>query len=48
MRREIADVAEGDDSLDAGAEEVLKKPLLARELAQSLARIFAAPVAVRV
>jgi CheY-like chemotaxis protein len=36
------------DALDAGADEVLKKPLLARELAQSLARIFAAPVAVRV
>ncbi len=36
------------DALDAGADEVLKKPLLARELAQSLARIFAAPVAARV
>ncbi len=36
------------DALDAGADEVLKKPLLARDLAQSLARIFAAPVAARV
>jgi PAS domain S-box-containing protein len=36
------------DALDAGADEVLKKPLLARELALSLARIFAAPVAARV
>jgi hypothetical protein len=36
------------DTVYAGADEVLKKPLLARELALSLARIFAAPVAARV
>jgi PAS domain S-box-containing protein len=31
------------DALDAGADEVLKKPLLARELARSLSRVFSAP-----
>ncbi|HYR37483.1 MAG TPA: ATP-binding protein [Burkholderiales bacterium] len=30
------------DALEAGADEVLKKPLLARELARSLARVFSA------
>ena len=28
------------DGIEAGADEVLKKPLLARELAMSLARVF--------
>jgi len=36
------------DALEAGADEVLKKPLLARELALSLARIFSVPMAARV